>query len=172
ERGALSSIVKNNIQKRTVDTQLAVVLDEPQFAKAIHEEAHPGAGGANHLGEGFLADFGNHGLWSPFFAEPGKQQQRPRQAFFAGVEELINQIFLKTNVTGQQIADENLRKRFLIVEHPHHLFSVNPEYRRRRESCGGGHAPRLHGRDALFSQEVPGTKYRYSRFLAAFGDDG
>src|SRR6185437_11507936 len=126
----------------------------------------------NHLGESFLADFGNYSLWSPFFAESGKQQQRPCQPLFAGVEELVNQVFLKTNVTGQQVADENLRERFLIVEHPHHFFAVDPEYRGRRESCGGGHALRLDGRDALFSQKVSGVKDRYRGFLAAFGDDG
>jgi hypothetical protein len=50
----LRSIVKDNIQQRTVDAQFAVVFDESQFAESIHEEADPGPGGANHLRQGDL----------------------------------------------------------------------------------------------------------------------
>jgi hypothetical protein len=99
--------VKNNIQKRTVDAQFTVVFDKTQLSEPIHEEAEPRAGGANHLREGLLADLGNHCLWRPVFAELGEQQQGACQAFFAGVEKMINQIFLETNVTGQQVRNES-----------------------------------------------------------------
>ena len=33
-------VVKNDVQKRLVHTNAAVVFDEPQLAKAIHEEAY------------------------------------------------------------------------------------------------------------------------------------
>src|SRR5690348_1344438 len=46
-----TSIVKHHVQKRTMDTQRAVVFDESQFPKAVHEEAHPGAGCSNHFGQ-------------------------------------------------------------------------------------------------------------------------
>ena len=35
------SIVQDNVQKGTVNTQCAVVLDESQLAEAIHEETYP-----------------------------------------------------------------------------------------------------------------------------------
>jgi hypothetical protein len=164
-------LIVKNIQKRTVNAQLTVVLDESQFAEAIHEEADSGAGGANHLCQGFLADFGNHGLWSPVFAELGEQQQGACQALFAGVEELINQIFLETNVTDQQVGHEHVGKLFLIVKHPHHFFPVNSEYGAGRESCGSGHALWLDCGDALFSHEISHAKQRYGCFLAALGVD-
>ena len=47
-------VVKNDIQQRLVDTNAAVVLDEPEFAKPIHEEADARPCRADHLCQGFL----------------------------------------------------------------------------------------------------------------------
>jgi len=70
-----------------------------------------------------LADLGDYGLWSALFADSASNTA-PLPGVFTGVEELINQILLKTNVTGQQLANETSEKRILIVEHPHHLFAL------------------------------------------------
>lgn len=48
------SVVQNDAQKRSVDVKPAVILDEAQFSKFVHEEIHTGARGANHFGEHFL----------------------------------------------------------------------------------------------------------------------
>ena len=37
----------------------AVVVDETQFSKSVHEETHARAGGPDHLGKRLLADFRN-----------------------------------------------------------------------------------------------------------------
>src|ERR1035437_3634132 len=42
-------IVQNYIDQRLVNPDAAVVFDEAELAKAIHEEADAGAGGADHL---------------------------------------------------------------------------------------------------------------------------
>ena len=36
-----ASIVKDHVQERTVNFETAVVFDEPELAKTIHEEVHP-----------------------------------------------------------------------------------------------------------------------------------
>ena len=43
------SFLQKDIKKGIVNPNLAVIFDEPQFSKTIHEEAHPRPGGANHL---------------------------------------------------------------------------------------------------------------------------
>ena len=35
------SIVQDNVEKRAVNLNFAVVLDEAQLAEAVHEETHP-----------------------------------------------------------------------------------------------------------------------------------
>jgi hypothetical protein len=45
-------IVQDDVEQRLVNADATVVFDEAEFAKAIHEEADPGAGGADHVGEG------------------------------------------------------------------------------------------------------------------------
>ena len=58
----------------------AVVVDEPELAKLVHEEAHPRAGRADHLGERLLADFGDDRLGFAILAEIRQQQKQPREA--------------------------------------------------------------------------------------------
>ena len=66
-----------------MNPNLAVVFDEAQFSKAIHEKTHPGSGCANHLSQYLLADPGNHRLGFAFLAELGEQQQNSSQPLFA-----------------------------------------------------------------------------------------
>jgi hypothetical protein len=44
----------------------------------------------------------------PVLAEAGQQQQNPRQAFLAGIEQLINQVLFDPNIPRQQIRHEEL----------------------------------------------------------------
>lgn len=45
--GRLRSIVQDDAQERTVNVQSAVVLDEAELAKFVHEETDAAAGGAD-----------------------------------------------------------------------------------------------------------------------------
>ena len=54
------SVVKHYIEQRAVDHQAAVVMNKPQFPKPIHEKTNSRASGTDHLGEGLLADLGDH----------------------------------------------------------------------------------------------------------------
>jgi len=54
----ISSVVKDNAQKRRVDVKPSVVLDEPQFSELVHKKIHAGARCANHFGQHFLRYFG------------------------------------------------------------------------------------------------------------------
>ena len=92
-------IVQHHVQQRPVNLDPSAVFDKPEFAKSIHEEAHAGAGGADHLRESLLRDFGNDSFRFARLAELSHQQQNPRQPLLAGVEELVDQIGLNAHTS-------------------------------------------------------------------------
>ena len=80
---------------------VALLRDEPDFAALFlshllgrNADARPRR--ADHLGQALLADFGDHRFGLPILPEIGQQQQNPRQALFARIEQLVDEIFLET----------------------------------------------------------------------------
>jgi hypothetical protein len=86
-----------------VDLQPAIVVNESQFPEPVHEEAHPRAGCADHFGQHLLTDLGDYHLGFAFLAKTSEQQEDAGQPLFAGIEELIDQVFFVADVPGQQI---------------------------------------------------------------------
>src|SRR5258708_30761386 len=122
------SVVEDDTEEGIVDVNLAVRTDEAQFVEFLHEKIDARAGGANHLREHLLGDFGKHALRMALRAIAGKQQQSARQAFLGGVEELVYQVFLDSNVSGKHITDEAVGELVLLVEHASHLAFLNDEH--------------------------------------------
>jgi hypothetical protein len=85
-------VAQNDTQQRAVDLKVAVVIDEAQFPEFVHEETDTRPGRADHLGERLLADLGRDRLRPAFLGEIREEKKRPRQALFAGVEQLIDQV--------------------------------------------------------------------------------
>jgi hypothetical protein len=81
-----------------VDFDAAVVIDQSQFSKFIHEETHAGSGRSDHLRKRLLADFCYDRLRPTFLAKIRQQQKSPRQAFLSRIEQLIDQVLLDTTV--------------------------------------------------------------------------
>jgi len=77
--------VKNNIQQRAVDLQstfyTASIMNETQFPEPVHEKTHSRSGGSNHIGQGFLAYLGNHGLRHSLFSKMGEQERTRASRF-------------------------------------------------------------------------------------------
>ena len=91
-----------------MNLQTAVVFNEAQLPKLVHEETNPGSCRPDHFGQGFLTDPGHDGLMLPVFAEAGQQQENPRQPLLTRIEKLINQVLFDPNVPGQQVGHEKL----------------------------------------------------------------
>ena len=123
----------------------AVVAYKTQFAKAIHKEANAGASGADHVRQGFLSNGRNKGLRSTWFAELGHQQENPRKAFFAGIEELIDKIGLGSHAAGQKELEEYVGECRLVMHHPNHFASANFERCTGVNGRSGGHTQSLYG---------------------------
>jgi hypothetical protein len=71
-------LMQNHVQQGTVDFNLTVVIDKPQFTKLVHECANAGSRRTDHVREGLLADFRQDGLRLTFLAKIRKQQKGPR----------------------------------------------------------------------------------------------
>ena len=105
-----------------MNLQAAIVFNEAQLPKLVHEETHPGPRRPDHLGQGFLTDPRNDGLMLSVFAEAGQQQQNPRQALLTGIEQLIDQVLFDPHIPRQQVRHEELGQYGLIMEHSDHGF--------------------------------------------------
>ena len=80
-----------------------VIIDKARFSKPVHEEADSRPSRAYHSCERLLAYVGNPSFGFMCLAKLGKQQENSRQAFFAGIEKLINEVRLESDVAGKQI---------------------------------------------------------------------
>jgi hypothetical protein len=92
-----------------VDLYTAVVADEAQFAESVHEKTDPGSGSADHLCQCFLIDIWTNWL-GPSVAEMREQKEKAREALFARIKQLVDQIFNNSAVPAQQIGHEQFRK--------------------------------------------------------------
>ena len=88
------------------------------------KETDARAGGADHLGESFLAHFRDHRYRLGFLAEVGQQQEKPGEAFFAGVEEVIHQVRFHANVPGKQVGEKAFGKFRFLMEQVYHRLLV------------------------------------------------
>ena len=92
-----------------MDGQSAIVIvDKAILSELVHEMTDPRPGGADHLGQVFLIDFGTCRSVSTFRAQLRKLQKNPGQAFLAEIEESIRKVFFNSTHTGKQVDDNKL----------------------------------------------------------------
>src|SRR3984893_14878502 len=109
-------VMQNDIQQRAVDFQVAIVVNQAQLSKLVHEKAHAGSRRTDHFRQRLLADLRHDWLGPTFLAKIRQQKEGPRQAFLARIEQLIHQIRLNPDGARQEMRDEHLRKGWLLVE--------------------------------------------------------
>ena len=78
----LRFIVQNHVQQGTVDFNVAVVVNETQFPKLVHEKTHARACRSDHFRQCLLADFRNDRLGPTFFAKI-RRSRRTRASRFS-----------------------------------------------------------------------------------------
>lgn len=113
--------MQNHVQQGSVNFNLAVVINKPQFSKLVHESTDARSRRADHFRECLLADLRQDRLGLAFLAKICKQQKGPRQTFFARVEQLIDQILLDTTVASQEVRNKQFGKGRLFVDYANDL---------------------------------------------------
>ena len=86
----------------------AVIINQAQSSKLVHEKTHAGPGRSDHLRKRLLADFCYNRLRSAFLAEIRQKQKSPRQTLFARIEQLVDQIRLRTVMTFDYVRYKKL----------------------------------------------------------------
>src|ERR1700730_9917157 len=67
-------VVEKEVHERAMDAQPAVVVDEAQLPKFVHETIDPRARAADHFCQRLLTDAGKDGLGFSFFAKVRQQE--------------------------------------------------------------------------------------------------
>src|ERR1700745_641977 len=93
-----------------MNLDLAVVADEAELAKFVHEKADTGAGRPDHLCERLLADLRRDRLRGAILSKMAQKKKKTREPLLAGIEELVDQIFFDAAVSTQKIRHEQLGK--------------------------------------------------------------
>src|SRR5450631_4525501 len=99
---------------------MAVIADESQPSKTVHEETDARARGPDHLSQGFLADLGDKRFRLALIAIVRQQQQQPRQPPLAGIEQLLDEVGLDPYGPVQDMVYEHLCKFWLFLDHADH----------------------------------------------------
>jgi len=163
-------IVQDNTKEGIVDVDFSVVLDETQFSKFVHEEIDAGPRSANHFREHLLRHFGEDLLRLGARAVASEQEQSTGQPFFAGVEELVNQILLNPNVSGEHIGDETVGELMFRVEHANHLALLDAEHGGGCDRSRSRHANGL-ASETSFSKKITRSHDCDNGLFAALVDD-
>src|ERR1700686_767801 len=145
----LRLLVQNDIQQRAVDFDAvfdaAVVFNEAELAKFVHEETHARPRRSNHLRKRLLADFGDDRLRLGFLAEIRQQQEHSGKPFLARIEQLIDKVGFNANGPAQKMRNEHLGECRFLMDHPDNgrLFQAD-------------NAGVRHGRDRRDTLQLPG----------------
>src|SRR6476620_4025163 len=91
-------VVQDDAEKRRVDLDISVVLNESKVSELVHEEVDARTRRPDHLRKRFLRDLRYPSLRSRLIAVPREQQQHPRQPLFTGVEEMIDEVRFDADV--------------------------------------------------------------------------
>src|SRR6476660_10236528 len=94
----LGLVEQYHVQQGIMDLDFSVVFDKTQFAESVHEKAHARSGRADHLRQRFLTKVSHDRLWPAFLAKICKQKEQPREALFARIKQLVDQVLFYSTV--------------------------------------------------------------------------
>ena len=158
-------------EERRVNAQGAVVVDEPEFAEAVHEIADPGAGGADHFGKGLLIDVAEDFGLGRAFVDAGDGEQSAGKTFLAGVKDLIDKFFFDAVDAAEQVGEEHPRAGGVLAKGAGDGGSRSAGDKGGPDGGGGGGADAVPG-ETLFAEEVAATQDAKDGFFLRGSGDG
>ena len=76
-------VVNDDIQKRCMNLQFTIVLDQAELPELVHERVDPRTGRADSRRQRFLTDLWDDRFELPFLPEIGEEQEYPSEPLFA-----------------------------------------------------------------------------------------
>jgi len=144
-------VVQNNIQQGTANFEAAIVVDEAQSTKFVHEETHAGARCADHLRKYLLADFRDYRLRFVILAKFASSRTTRARRF--SLELLIIEVRFDANGPAKKMRYEQLGERRLLMDHAWLFPAADNGFHDRRGRC---HPLLLSGQTA-FPEEIVRT---------------
>jgi len=83
-----------------------------------------------------------------------EQQQGAGEPLFAGVEELVDEVFFNPDVAREHVGNESVREVVLLVQRAHHLSLRQTQRRGWGHRLDRSHAERLAGQTATAAPAV------------------
>ena len=102
-----ASVAQHNAQQRVVHLEIAVVVDEPELPKLVHEEVDPRACRADHFGQHLLRHLRKRAVRCLGLTVPRQQQERTGKPLLSGVEKLVDKIFFDPDVPASACESGN-----------------------------------------------------------------
>jgi len=154
-----------------VDLDAAVVVNEAQFSKFVHEKTYAGPGRADHLRQRLLADFRDHRLRFVFLAKVRQQQEQTSKSFLTRIEQLIDEVCVDADGPAKKMRYEQLGECWLLMGHEENrrFFQPHDDGLRHRRGCS--YALCLPGQTSL-TEEFVRTQNCDDSFFAQLRNDG
>ena len=167
--GGLSPAARRSAWTRWIWTSavsFAVALEESELPKVVHQRVDLGPGRPAHLGQEVPRDFRQRVAYRRVLVEVREQQERTREALFAAVEDLVDQVLFDADVSQQHVGPKPIGEgRFLEQPSPH-LCGLHDGDRAAGHGFGGGLPAPLPGQRSL-AEERAGMEHGHDGGLAA-----
>ena len=75
-------LMKHHVEKRAVNLDMAIIVDQAHLAELVHEETDARTRGADHFGQCLLADLREDRFRLCLFAKVREQEKQPCQPLF------------------------------------------------------------------------------------------
>src|ERR1700728_5046367 len=112
----MRSFIQNEVQEGLLNLHLAVVFDQAQLPKLVHEKIHATPGRADDLSERLLVHLYGNRVRTKVAAIVGQQQKSPCQAHLAGIEQLVDQVCFDSGGPGQKMVEKVVGKLRILME--------------------------------------------------------
>jgi hypothetical protein len=104
------SFIQNEVQQGFLNFQFAVVFDQTQLPKFVHENIHARPRRSNQRGECVLVHTYRYRFRTNVVAIIGQQQKSPCQPHLAGIEQLVDQVSLNSGGSSQKMVEKIVGK--------------------------------------------------------------
>ena len=89
------------VQQRLVNDNFAVIIDEAESAKLVHEVADARSRRSDHFRKCLLIENDRNDGWATRLPVIRKKQQQAGKPLLARIEQLIDYVFLDATITAQ-----------------------------------------------------------------------